>query len=74
MELKITKTYTIKVDGNNKMKCGKDKCQYYLRDMFGDRCCTLNRKTSECDYDDIVEDNNRTEYCKKFFENKEIKK
>lgn len=42
--------------------------------VFGIRTCILEVYTENKIHNSKVEDNNRTEYCKKFFENKEIKK
>lgn len=71
MELKRTKTYTIKVDDNN--KCSKD-CEYYHGDTVFGVICTFDFLKG--DSEDVVRltDDNRTEYCKKFFENKELEK
>lgn len=70
MELKTTKTYTIKVDDNNNNKCSKD-CEYYHGDTVFGEICTFDFLKG--DSKDVVRltDGNRTEYCKKFFENKE---
>ena len=71
MELKRTKTYTIKVDDNN--KCSKD-CEYYHGDTVFGVICTFD--FLQRDSSDVVRltDHNRTEYRKKFFENKELEK
>lgn len=70
MELKRTKTYTIKVDDNNNNKCSKD-CEYMANDFD---ICIFETCTENGIHNSKVEDNNRTEYCKKFFENKELEK
>ncbi|SUW01007.1 hypothetical protein [Brachyspira pilosicoli] len=70
MELSITKTYTIKVDDNNNNKCSKD-CRYYL--YKGAWCSLLCHTSSGVNYEKLKDDN-RTEYCKKFVENKEFEK
>lgn len=72
MKLKRTKTYTIKVDDNNNNKCSKD-CEYMVND-FDLSVCIFETCTENGIHNSKVEDNNRTEYCKKFFEYKEIKK
>lgn len=72
MELKRTKTYTIKVDDNNNNKCSKD-CEYMTND-FDLSICIFETCTANGIHNSKVEDNNRTEYCKKFFENKELEK
>lgn len=72
MELSITKTYTIKVDDNNKCKCSKD-CPYIIN--FSDlSVCIFETCTQNGIHNSKVENYNRTEYCKKFFENKELEK
>lgn len=72
MELKRTKTYTIKVDDNNNNKCSKD-CEYMGIDYDYLTVCSLSCDTSSLIGNELIEDYNRTEYCKKFFENKEFK-
>ena len=69
MELKRTKTYTIKVDNNK----GSKDCQYYHGDTLFGKICTFDFLKG--DSEDVVRltDDNRTEYCKKFFESKEVK-
>lgn len=71
MELSRTKTYTIKVDDNN--KCSKD-CKYMGLDPDYGTVCSLSCDTSSSIGNELIEDDNRTEYCKKFFENKELEK
>lgn len=58
----------IKVDNN---KCSKD-CEYYHRNTVFGEICTFDFLKG--DSKDVVRltDDNRTEYCKKFFENKEL--
>ena len=63
MELKRTKTYTIKVDDNN--KCSNDS--YYKCPV-----CILELCTTAIRDDTKIKRYERTEYCKKFFENKEL--
>ena len=60
----------IKVDNN---KCSKD-CEYYHGDTVFGKICTFDFLKG--DSKDVVRltDDNRTEYCKKFFENKELEK
>lgn len=71
MELSRTKTYTIKVDDNN--KCSSD-CNYIRYDSYY-KCpvCILELCTTAIRDDTKIKRYERTEYCKKFFENKEFK-
>lgn len=70
MELSRTKTYTIKVDDNNNNKCSKD-CEYMINDFDLSICIFDFLKGDSKDVVRLTDDN-RTEYCKKFFENKEL--
>ena len=69
MELSRTKTYTIKVDDNN--KCSSD--YNYIRYDSYYKCpvCILERCSTAYIYDTKIKRYERTGYCKKFFENKE---
>ena len=74
MELKRTYTYTIKVDDNNNNKCSSD-CNYIRYDNYYEcPVCILELCTTAIRNDIKIKKYNRTEYCKKFFENKELEK
>lgn len=66
MEIETTKTYKINVRDDDNNKCSKD-CPYMSSDcetVF----CELDIQTTRKIGVTILKDNNRTEYCKKFFE------
>lgn len=68
MVLATNKAYWINVRDDDKNKCSKD-CKYMINDCDYGIVCVLERCTSSMVDSEQLKDDNRTDYCKKFFEN-----
>lgn len=69
MIIATNKPYWANVRDDDNSKCSKD-CHYRIAEYEGGCVCALITFTSEKQENVLIKDDNRTEYCKKFFENK----
>lgn len=67
MILKTSKSYQIQVNDYDNNKCSKD-CKYMGLDSHYGCICSLSQETSSVVGNELIENDNRTNYCKKFFE------